>query len=71
MIDNRDMKMRLVVEVKAHLNWLNPPATKTEELLRGQANIMVDKAAFDVREIVALIISLLLAERAPNVKSDA
>ena len=62
MID--EPKSRLVVEVKAHFDWLNPPATTAEEVMRQQANVMADKAAFDVREIAALVVSMLLAERA-------
>lgn len=64
MIDSKDPKMRLVVEVKARLNWLNPPANKAEELMREQANVMADNAAFDAREVTALVVSMLLNERA-------
>ena len=64
MIDSKDPEMRLVVEVKARLNWLNPPANKAEELMREQANVMADKAAFDAREVTALVVSMLLNERA-------
>ena len=60
MIDSKDPKMRLVVEVKARLNWLNPPANKAEELMREQANVMADNAAFDAREVTALVVSMLL-----------
>lgn len=61
--ENSDPKMRLVVEVKAHLDWLNPPATKAEEIMRAHANVMAAKAAFDAREVAALVVSQLLAER--------
>ena len=64
MSESRDTKMRLVVDVKAHLDWLNPPANKEEELMREQANVMAAKAAHDVREIAALAVSLLLSARA-------
>ena len=56
--------MRLVVEVKAHLDWLTPPDNKADEAMRQRADLMAAKAAFDTREIAALVVSMLLAERA-------
>lgn len=55
--------MRLVVEVKAHLDWREPPANDQEKIMREVANNEVAFCADEIREAVQLLVAILLTKR--------
>lgn len=56
-------EMRLVVEVKARVEWRDPPATKEVEIMREIANTQAAAAADELRDAVQLLVAILLTKR--------
>ena len=61
--NTNEKEMRLVVEVKARLDWLNPPATTHEQILREAASAEAQRAASEIEDAVKLIVAVMLARR--------
>ena len=53
-------KDRLVVNIDAHFDWINPPASKEIESVRATANILAKEAAHKLNQAVQLIILEML-----------
>lgn len=61
-------KMRLVVEVQARLDWIEPPKDMSEEAMREYANSMAAKAGKQLEPAVQLLVADLLNAQTPNAK---
>lgn len=58
-----DKDFRLIVEVKARIDWIAPPATTQEGILREVASAEAQRAASEIEDAVRLIVALMLARR--------
>lgn len=56
-------KMRLVVEVKARLDWLTPAENDSERIMREAANNEVAATAHELKDAVQLLVALMLTRR--------
>ena len=63
-----DRKMRLVVEVSARIEWVEPPKNPTEEAMRERSNNMARKAGVQLEPSVQLLVAALLDAQAHNAK---
>jgi len=53
-------KMKLIVDVRARFDWLEPPKDTAEELARVQADIMAGVAADRLRQAFHLLVAEFL-----------
>ena len=61
MIDEKTTK--LVVRIDAHFDYLLPPGTLQQQALRAQANLIIAKAAYDLTDVVKLLVIQLADAR--------
>ena len=53
-------KPHLVVSVKAHIDWIDPPVDKATELMRQHANMTLQTYADKLNQAVGLILLEML-----------
>lgn len=53
-------KMKLVVEVRARIDWIEPPKDTNEAAMREYANNMATKAAAQLEPVVQSMVAVLL-----------
>ena len=56
-------KMKLVVNVSAKFEWLEPPKNMEEQVIREQADVMAKAAAHNLNTAVQLLVLELLNAR--------
>jgi hypothetical protein len=62
-IEKEPKEMRLVVDVRARLDWLHPPKNERERILREVANNEAAKVAHDLHAVVQLLVAMMLERR--------
>ena len=59
-------KQRIVVDVAARIDWMNPPKDRAEEAMREHANVLTAAAGKKLEVAVQLLVAELLNAQVPN-----
>lgn len=63
-------KQRIVVDVAARIDWMNPPKDMTEAAMREHANAMTAAAGKKLEIAVQLLVAELLNAQVPNTEGE-